>query len=299
MIDIRELERRWLRYKIKHYLPYVILLFSVILIALILSSITLSSSKEETPTKKQPEKVEKTNTTNPALQIQQEKPNSTHVVQPKKPQTNHQVQTNKENIALQAQPPAKKQTNQPKENPNDRVIEPSFDFLGKMKDNAVIPEVQIPKEDKQPPNSEITEQTPDTMQTSSPKRSEHSTTNLQQSQIQAQKKPAKLEIRTKKISKKELQSVIDRFKKNNNPALGVFIAKKYYELGEYHKSYNYALITNQINSSIEESWIIFAKSLVKLGRKDQAIKTLQAYIKTSNSSKAQILLDNIRTGKFK
>ena len=49
----------------------------------------------------------------------------------------------------------------------------------------------------------------------------------------------------------DIKHVIKRFKKNNNPALSLFIAKKYYDQGKYSKSYNYALITNGINKGDE------------------------------------------------
>lgn len=100
-------------------------------------------------------------------------------------------------------------------------------------------------------------------------------------------------------TQEDIQHVIKRFKRNNNPALSLFIAKKYYELGEYNKSYNYALMTNQINDNIDASWIIFSKSLVKLNKKDEAIKILKKYIQHSHSSQAKILLDDIRSGKFR
>jgi tetratricopeptide (TPR) repeat protein len=109
---------------------------------------------------------------------------------------------------------------------------------------------------------------------------------------------------SKKISIKrqntqnDIHDIIKRFKKNTKPALSLFVAKKYYELGNYHQAYNYSLITNKINKEIKVSWLIFAKSLVKLGKKDKAISTLKKYIKQSHSSSAQILLDEIRTGKF-
>jgi tetratricopeptide (TPR) repeat protein len=86
---------------------------------------------------------------------------------------------------------------------------------------------------------------------------------------------------------------------NNNPALSLFVAKKYYELGDYAQAYNYALITNQINRDIEASWIIFTKSLVKLNKRDQAIQTLKDYIESSSSNTARILLEEIQSGKFK
>jgi translation initiation factor 2 beta subunit (eIF-2beta)/eIF-5 len=112
-----------------------------------------------------------------------------------------------------------------------------------------------------------------------------------------EKKP-KITIEVKQTSAKEIQQIVKRFKKTNNPILSLFIAKKYYDMGNYNQSYNYALITNQIDNTIEDSWIIFAKSLVKLKQKGRAIKILQAYIDKSGSNKAKILLDNIKTGKF-
>ena len=97
----------------------------------------------------------------------------------------------------------------------------------------------------------------------------------------------------------DIEYVIKRFKKNNNPALSLFVAKKYYELGEYKQAYNYALITNEINNNIEASWIIFSKSLVKLNQKAKAIQTLQQYINHSDSNQAKLLLKEILSGKFK
>ena len=104
---------------------------------------------------------------------------------------------------------------------------------------------------------------------------------------------------TKRTSQKDIKDVIRRFKKSNNPALSLFIAKKYYELGKYDKSYNYALITNQIDKNIEASWLIFSKSLVKLGKRKMAINTLRQYIKQSDSPKAKRLLNEILSGKFR
>lgn len=103
----------------------------------------------------------------------------------------------------------------------------------------------------------------------------------------------------RRTSYKDIDDVIKRFKKNQNPALSLFVAKKYYELGEYNKSYDYALITNNLNSEIETSWIIFAKSLVKLDKKTKAIKMLVNYVNHSNSSRAKNLLDDINKGVFK
>jgi len=96
----------------------------------------------------------------------------------------------------------------------------------------------------------------------------------------------------------DIEQVLKRFEDNNNPILSLFIAKKYYELALYDKSYNYALITNNINSEIGDSWIIFTKSLVKLHQKEKAVEILKDYIKHSHSAEAKTLLDEIDSGKF-
>ena len=97
---------------------------------------------------------------------------------------------------------------------------------------------------------------------------------------------------------KDIQDVIARFKKNKNPALSLFIAKRYYAIGNYQKAYNYALITNELDSDIEDSWLIFAKSLYKLDQKEMAVKTLKTYQSESGSVKARITLEQMESGTF-
>ena len=97
----------------------------------------------------------------------------------------------------------------------------------------------------------------------------------------------------------DISEIENRFKENSNPHLGLYIARYHYDHGNYNEAYNYALKTNAINNNIEESWLIFAKSLVKLGKSDQAKKTLQFYISQSNSENAKNLLNSIEQGNIK
>ncbi|MCJ7765185.1 MAG: CDC27 family protein, partial [Thiovulaceae bacterium] len=106
-------------------------------------------------------------------------------------------------------------------------------------------------------------------------------------------------VRHDQISDSELNSVIRRFEEQKNPALSLFIAKKYYAQGSYEEAYNYALETNKLNPNIEDSVLIFSQSLVKLGKREEAITTLKAYLDRSNSTEATSLLDKIEKGKFK
>ncbi len=115
-----------------------------------------------------------------------------------------------------------------------------------------------------------------------------------------EKKPAKKPVLTiqRESDMKDIQDVIARFKKNKNPALSLFVAKRYYAIGNYQKAYNYALITNELDSDIEDSWLIFAKSLYKLDQKEMAIKTLRTYQSESGSVKARITLEQMESGTF-
>ena len=81
-----------------------------------------------------------------------------------------------------------------------------------------------------------------------------------------------------------------RFNQFRDPNDSLFLAKMYYEKNEYKKSAKWALQTNKINNSIEESWIIFAKSKIKLGKINDAIHILTTYIDQSDSNTARILL---------
>lgn len=94
----------------------------------------------------------------------------------------------------------------------------------------------------------------------------------------------------------DIHEIEDRFKNTSNPNLGVYIAKYHYDHGNYSEAYNYALKTNSINNNIDDSWLIFAKSLVKLGKEEQARKTLQIYISNSNSQAAKNYLDALDKG---
>lgn len=97
---------------------------------------------------------------------------------------------------------------------------------------------------------------------------------------------------------KDIQEVIARFKKNKNPALSLFVAKRYYAIGNFQQAYNYALMTNELDNNIEDSWLIFAQSLYKLDQKEMAIKTLKTYINESGSVKARIAVEQMEAGSF-
>jgi len=282
MLNTRDLEERWLKYKIKSYIPYATIVLSSIVIIIVVS-IFLNSNKVEKKTTLSPEiKVEK--------EVQQVKiktilTKATEAIE-KTPPTKEAIQIQKTTVEEVPKTIAiVSQGNSIKRQEASLKLSPSLDFMKKMQHSS-LPYYQEESAIEQESTSQIVEEVEEL------EIEENTDTTV------VEEKPKKISIQ-RRDSTDDIRHIIKRFKKNNNPALSLFIAKKYYELGEYHKAYNYALITNEINSDIDASWIVFTKSLVKLNQKDMAIQTLKQYIEDSHSSSAKILLDEIISGKFK
>jgi len=94
------------------------------------------------------------------------------------------------------------------------------------------------------------------------------------------------------------KEVAQRFKETQDPDDSLFLAKAYYNRKQYSKAAYWAFQTNNINSGIEESVLIFVKAKVKLGHKNEAIRILSKYIKQTDSKEAKILLKEINKGKI-
>jgi len=91
-----------------------------------------------------------------------------------------------------------------------------------------------------------------------------------------------------------LKEIEARFNAAPDSDDSIFLAQEYFKKEDYKKSAYWSLKTNKINGFIEESWIIFAKSKVKLGQKNEAINLLSQYIKKTGSEKAKKLLKKIK-----
>ncbi len=262
MRNIQDLEKRWLKYKIKSFIPHILLsLMAIISVALLFSIFNkqlVNKTSEVILLNDKEQKVVKTKV------IEDVK------VAPIKPQI-----TIKE---------LKKEAKKIIERADDKLIlAPSLDFIKSIRTNSTksysSDDFQQTQKKEEIPKKKIKRKT------------------LKHKPIVQQTQPKKILIQRQE-TQADINHVIKRFQKNNNPALSLFIAKKYYKLGDYKQAYNYALLTNQINNSIEQSWIIFVKSLIKLNKRDQAINILKNYIKHSQSANAKVLLDDIKSGKF-
>lgn len=248
MHNIHELEKRWLNYKIKSFIPHVSFLLISILSLIVFLNIDIDFPSSSTTTSKHIE-VAKTD----IIKIEVKKQNKIALVKT-------------EPLILE-----------------ERIIlTPSLDFIKKLRhDSTNTYKSTTPKEIKKQTIQEPVQ---------------NYTTDLETKKVKISAKKIKI---LKQETQADIEHVIKRFVDNNNPALSLFIAKKYYRLGEYDKAYNYALITNKLNNKIDESWIVFSKSLVKLNKKDKAIKVLKKYIKYSHSLNAKILLNDIISGQFR
>jgi len=271
MLNIHELERQWLRYKIKSYIPLVLSIFaSVSIIALLFIYVPLSD------------------TIDTAVEITEVEPITAQVqtVTKQEPTPEPVVAPIELNIADNTQVKIKVE---PKEERHTLVLKPSLHFMDNIEDGlTAFIEEEMPMQE--PLTSSL--QSNDTLAVLDDNENPDSTSTTEQTDEN------RLNI-TSNQDDSDLKDVIRRFKKNKNPALSLFIAKRYYAAGEYQKSYNYALMTNEIDKNIEESWIIFSKSLVKLGQHELAMNTLKSYLKTTKSTAADVLLRKIESGTFK
>jgi len=120
------------------------------------------------------------------------------------------------------------------------------------------------------------------------------------------KKPVRKNIKVEKPRKKMHLNIIEsssvsaykdvekRFYESHDTDDSLFLAKSYFRKGNYKKAEYWALQTNKVNKNIDDSWLIFVESKVKLGRKNEAIRVLTKYVKMSNSSRAKRLLYKLK-----
>ena len=264
MLNVPELEKKWLTFKIKSFLPLIVL--SIVFIVILPLIIIFYPSDKP---------VDKT-----AKIVKSEKTDITAVKDKTEADValNSAEEINKEDL----------NTSDTVKEDDKLVLKPSLNFVNNIEDSMIT----YYDDDKHTKKSE-------TKTVSKPvvKKTTHKEVKKQPVHVVQEDKSSEITIKTQSVDK-NMQDVIQRFKKTNNPVLSLFLAKKYYEMKKYDLSYNYALITNQIDNKIDMSWIIFAKSLVKLGQKDMAVNTLKSYIKNSNSQTAITLLDEIESGRF-
>ena len=91
-----------------------------------------------------------------------------------------------------------------------------------------------------------------------------------------------------------LSFIKKKFYATNNISFSLLLSEKFLEKKAYKKALKWALISNEIDESSEQSWILFAKSKVKLGKKQDAINALNMYLKSNSSIQVKKILDDIQ-----
>lgn len=86
-----------------------------------------------------------------------------------------------------------------------------------------------------------------------------------------------------------------KFAQNKNPREALLLAKAFYKSGEYAQAEEWALRANSLDKDLAESWFVFAKAKAKMGKHQEALKVLSSYYKSSKSPKAKELITKIKT----
>lgn len=94
------------------------------------------------------------------------------------------------------------------------------------------------------------------------------------------------------------RDVEKRFLESRDIDDALFLARSYYKKGDYEKAASWALEINKLDEDMEEGLLIFVKSKVKMGRKNEAISILTTYVKRSDSQEAKKLLYQIENDKL-
>jgi len=248
MLNIPSLERRWLKYKIKSYFPFI--LFSLTIVTLMIAITIFINLKNLN--KQASSTLVKQKPTN--IVIQPKDINTEIILEP----SMQFIETIASTVNQTPTPSVSTPVASPKKVPTIQKTIPISNPI-KMVQNVITPPLISPT-------------------------------------IKSNPQPSSIKRDTATF---DIHEIEDRFKNNSNPHLGLYIARYHYDHGNYNEAYNYALKTNSINNTIEESWLIFAKAMVKLGKIDQAKKTLQLYISQSNSDAARNLLDSFEKNESK
>jgi tetratricopeptide (TPR) repeat protein len=291
MLNVHELERRWLKYKIRYYVPITVAVVSVTILtagALLfwptekvhLETPQIAQENNNMQNEQESEKTKQNISTNPVeAPVNRPVTNSRSQIEPSSASTQTALQPKPVNVQRQA-------------------LQPSMSFIQNLEEDAIatfetesVPEsISVVQTRPVQPSTKVIVDVP------------NSATDIEKAAPKTIEKPVASRPKpTISISQKDaddLNDVIKRFKTNKNPALSLFLARRYYDIGDFQSAYDYALKTNELDSNIEESWLIFAKSLVKLGQKNEALKILKSYANHSNSIRAKGLSDDIRTGTF-
>jgi len=102
-------------------------------------------------------------------------------------------------------------------------------------------------------------------------------------------------VKTTKVANSDdiYERLKKKFKDTNDYKIALKLSRLYYVSRKYKSSLKWAMIANELNEKDDGSWILFAKSKLKLGEKDLAKKALLTYSNTYDSKRVKKLLNRI------
>ncbi len=264
MHDIDQLEKRWRRYKLKKYaLPMVLAVITVFAAGALFGVILLDTGS------RQPVQVEKEiehNAASPkadAKTEQKEEANTTTVkMEPKLPAV---TSSTDRTVRLQAY------------EPDMRKLVSNQDRSQKPPPTQKQDPVFKPKAPDQPQEAEKPEKTEST------KREE---------------RQKDLDFTQSSEGGFDPKTIEQRYAKEANVDDARLLANYYYDHGEYKNASKWSYKLNQLDPNQEDGWLIFAKSLYKRGRHDDAVNVLQGYLSNVASQEANRLLQDMISGEF-
>ena len=118
------------------------------------------------------------------------------------------------------------------------------------------------------------------------------TNELPVEEVPGSRKKIHLEI-IESTSVTAYRDVEKRFLESHDIDDALSLARSYYKKADYRKAEYWALQINKLDENLEEGLLIFVRSKVKLGHKNEAISILTAYVKQSDSLEAKKLLYQI------
>ena len=102
-----------------------------------------------------------------------------------------------------------------------------------------------------------------------------------------------VEIPGKNTARRSMKSLRKKFYATNNVKYALEIAERYLGAKQYQRALKWSLIANEVDEKKPESWILFAKTKIKMGKKQDALNVLKAYLKTYSSAKVSRYLKKI------
>ena len=122
----------------------------------------------------------------------------------------------------------------------------------------------------------------------------HKQTAIVEKRVQPIKQDNKKKVFITSQDGNSLSFIKKKFYATNNALFSIKLAEKFYESKKYQQALKWSLITNEIDSKSEQSWLMFAKIKNQMGKKQDAINALNEYLKHEQSSKAETLLKEIK-----